>query len=162
MIDVVIVDDHAIVRHGLEQLLETTDDLRTVGTATDGAEAVTLVTERRPDIVLMDLSMPDMDGIEATRQILEIHPDVAIVVLTSFGDQRKVLDALDAGAVGFDRGAGILALAVTAHPDFDDTPLFDENGDGETGVVHGVSPSRVERIHRSRVRGGVHLAVFFG
>ncbi|MEZ5079954.1 MAG: response regulator transcription factor [Thermoleophilia bacterium] len=101
MIDVVIVDDHAIVRHGLEQLLETTDDLRTVGTATDGAEAVTLVTERRPDIVLMDLSMPNMDGIEATRQILEIHPDVAIVVLTSFGDQRKVLDALDAGAVGY-------------------------------------------------------------
>ena len=84
------------------QLLAESSPRGTKGrTATDGAEAVTLVTERRPDIVLMDLSMPNVDGIEATRQILEIHPDVAIVVLTSFGDQRKVLDALDAGAVGY-------------------------------------------------------------
>jgi DNA-binding NarL/FixJ family response regulator len=101
MIDVVLVDDHAIVRHGLEQLLETTDDLRVVGSAADGEEAVEVVTRTRPDIVLMDLSMPRMDGIEATRRIMAVYPEVAIVVLTTFGEQRRVLDALDAGAVGY-------------------------------------------------------------
>jgi DNA-binding NarL/FixJ family response regulator len=101
MIDVVLVDDHAIVRHGLEQLVATTDDMRVVGSAADGIEAVEIVTRTRPDIVLMDLSMPKMDGIEATRQILAVHPEVAVVVLTTFGEQRRVLDALDAGAVGY-------------------------------------------------------------
>jgi DNA-binding NarL/FixJ family response regulator len=101
MIDVVLVDDHAIVRHGLEQLLATTDDLRVVASAADGLEAVEIVGRMRPDIVLMDLSMPKMDGVEATRRILAIHPELAVVVLTTFGERRRVLEALDAGAVGY-------------------------------------------------------------
>lgn len=119
MIDVVIVDDHAIVRHGLTQLLETTEDLRMVGSAPDGTEAVDLVNRTRPDVVLMDLSMPGMDGAEATRRILQVHPDVAVVVLTSLGDREKVLEALDAGAVGYllkqaDPEEILQALRVTA------------------------------------------------
>ena len=101
MIDVVVVDDHAIVRHGLEQLIATTDDLRVVASVADGAAAIEVVGGTAPDIVLMDLSMPTMDGVEATRRIVEAHPGISVVVLTSFGDQRRVLDALDAGAVGY-------------------------------------------------------------
>jgi DNA-binding NarL/FixJ family response regulator len=101
MIDVVVVDDHAIVRHGLEQLIATTDDLRVVASVGDGAAAIAVVAEGPPDIVLMDLSMPVMDGVEATRRIVGAHPGVCVVVLTSFGDQRRVLDALEAGAVGY-------------------------------------------------------------
>ncbi len=101
MIDVVVVDDHAIVRHGLEQLMSTTDDLRVVASVGDGLAAIDVVVEMRPHIVLMDLSMPEMDGVEATRRILAAQPGVSVVVLTSFGDQRRVLDALDAGAIGY-------------------------------------------------------------
>lgn len=101
MIDVVVVDDHAIVRHGLEQLIATTDDLRVVASVGGGEQAIEAVAQTAPDIVLMDLSMPGMDGVEATRRILVAHPGVSVVVLTSFGDQRRVLDALDAGAVGY-------------------------------------------------------------
>jgi DNA-binding NarL/FixJ family response regulator len=101
MIDVVVVDDHAIVRHGLEQLIATTDDLRVVASAGDGLAAIDVVVATSPDIVLMDLSMPEMDGVEATRRILDAQPGVSVVVLTSFGDQRRVLDALDAGAIGY-------------------------------------------------------------
>ena len=101
MIDVVVVDDHAIVRHGLEQLIATTDDLRVVASVGDGALAIDAVAEHAPDIVLMDLSMPGVDGVEATRRIVAAHPAISVVVLTSFGDQRRVMDALDAGAVGY-------------------------------------------------------------
>lgn len=101
MIDVVVVDDHAIVRHGLEQLIATTDDLRVVASVGDGGLAIDAVAGLSPDIVLMDLSMPEMDGVEATRRIVAAHPGVSVVVLTSFGDQRRVMDALDAGAVGY-------------------------------------------------------------
>ncbi len=68
MIDVLVVDDHAIVRHGLRQLFETTDDIRLLGEATNGEDAIALVRETRPGLVLMDLSMPGMDGVEATRR----------------------------------------------------------------------------------------------
>lgn len=101
MIDVVLADDHAIVRHGLSQLFATTDDIRLVAAATNGEEAVALVQEHAPAIVLMDLSMPGMDGVEATRRIIAAHPGTAVVVLTSFGDQTRILEALDAGAVGY-------------------------------------------------------------
>ncbi|HRC06743.1 MAG TPA: response regulator transcription factor [Miltoncostaeales bacterium] len=101
MITIMIADDHAILRHGLEQLLTTTEDMTVTASAADGREIVEKVAADPPDIVLMDLSMPVMDGVEATRAILEAHPEVAVVVLTSFSDQRRVLDALDAGAVGY-------------------------------------------------------------
>ena len=101
MTDVLVVDDHAILRHGLEQLLATTDDLHVVASASNGQEAVDMARDAPPNLVLMDLSMPVMDGIEATRQIIAMHPDVVVVVLTSFSDQSKVMAALDAGAVGY-------------------------------------------------------------
>jgi DNA-binding NarL/FixJ family response regulator len=100
-ITIVIADDHAIVRHGLAQLISTTDDLEVVGLAGDGRAAVDLVSRTGPQIVLMDLSMPVMDGVQATRAIAAAHPEVAVVVLTSFGEQDRVLAALDAGAVGY-------------------------------------------------------------
>ncbi|MFN8111375.1 MAG: response regulator transcription factor [Thermoleophilia bacterium] len=101
MIDVVVADDHAIVRHGLELLIATTDDMRLAGVGCNGREALELVGASAPHVVLMDLSMPEMDGVEATRRLRDAHPDVSVVVLTSFGDRRRVLEALDAGAVGY-------------------------------------------------------------
>jgi DNA-binding NarL/FixJ family response regulator len=101
MIRVLIVDDHVVVRTGLQQLLATAEDIELAGMAADGREALAAVDELAPDVVLMDLSMPVMDGVEATRRIHEGHPDVRVVVLTSFGDQARILAALAAGADGY-------------------------------------------------------------
>jgi DNA-binding NarL/FixJ family response regulator len=101
MIRVLIADDHAIVRTGLAQLLRTTEDLVLIGEAADGTRAVELVTEMRPDVVLMDLSMPGTDGVQATASIVAHNPDVHVLVLTSFSDQTRILGALDAGADGY-------------------------------------------------------------
>jgi DNA-binding NarL/FixJ family response regulator len=101
VIRVAIADDHAVVRGGLEQLLAAEDDIDVVGTATDGAEAHALATTLAPDVFLMDLSMPRVDGVEATRRIAADLPDVHVVVLTSFVDQERIMSALEAGAVGY-------------------------------------------------------------
>lgn len=101
MIKVLVVDDHAVVRGGLEQLLATADDIELVGTASDGAEAVVKAAELQPDVILMDLSMPVLDGVAATRLIVDQHPDVHVIALTSFSDNRRILDALRAGATGY-------------------------------------------------------------
>jgi DNA-binding NarL/FixJ family response regulator len=100
MIRVLIVDDHAIVRTGLYRLLTTTDDIEPVGEATNGDQAIAMAAELHPDVVLMDLSMPDMDGIAATRRILEESPKTHVLVLTSFSDRDRILAAVDAGAEG--------------------------------------------------------------
>jgi DNA-binding NarL/FixJ family response regulator len=100
-IRVVIADDHAIVRSGLEQLLSTADDIALVGISANGMEVVETVQRERPDVVLMDLSMPELDGAEATRRIVTANPEARVVVLTSFGDDRHIADALHAGAVGY-------------------------------------------------------------
>jgi DNA-binding NarL/FixJ family response regulator len=101
MIRVLIVDDHAIVRNGLVQLLGTTDDLELVGAARDGEQAVTMAAELQPDVILMDLSMPGTDGIAATGQIVAANPSAHVLVLTSFSDKTRILDALQAGAEGY-------------------------------------------------------------
>lgn len=101
MIRVAIVDDHAVVRRGLEQLLAAEADIEVVGTAADGADGYALLADAEPDVFLMDLSMPGMDGVEATRRIVTDAPDVHVVVLTSFADRERILDAIEAGAAGY-------------------------------------------------------------
>jgi DNA-binding NarL/FixJ family response regulator len=100
-IRVVIADDHQVVRSGLERLLEGWPNMSVVGTAADGAEAVRLTEIHQPHVVLMDISMPTMGGLEATRRIATAWPDVQVVVLTSFDDRSTVAEALDAGAIGY-------------------------------------------------------------
>jgi DNA-binding NarL/FixJ family response regulator len=101
VIRLLIADDHAVVRTGLMQLLSAVEDVELVGAATDGEQAVALSAALAPDVVLMDLEMPALDGIEATRRIKEAQPEVAVVILTSFSDRERILRALDAGAAGY-------------------------------------------------------------
>ena len=101
MIRVMIVDDHEVVRAGLAMLLERFDDLLLVGEAPDGAAAIAMAAQCAPEVVLMDLSMPGVDGVQATREIVAQSPDVRVVVLTTFADRTHVTEAIDAGAVGF-------------------------------------------------------------
>jgi len=100
-IRVAIADDHAVVRQGLRTFLELQDDMEVVGEADDGEQAVALVAETEPDVVLLDLVMPRVDGIEATRRIRELALPTRILVLTSFADDRTVLPAVRAGANGY-------------------------------------------------------------
>jgi DNA-binding NarL/FixJ family response regulator len=101
VIRILLVDDHAVVRSGLTRLLGAVPDFEVVATAADGAEAVALAGEYATDVVLMDLLMPVLDGVEATRRIVAANPDIKVVVLTSFSDRDRILDAVDAGAVGY-------------------------------------------------------------
>jgi DNA-binding NarL/FixJ family response regulator len=101
VIRVLIAEDHAVVRGGLLQLLGGADGIEVVGAASDGAEAVELAAAEEPDVVLMDLEMPGVDGIEATRRIRAVDDPPNVVVLTAFSDRQRILDAIDAGAVGY-------------------------------------------------------------
>ena len=101
MIRVMVVDDHRLVRDGLVSLLAGPDDLEVVGLASGGEQVVDAARACDPDVVLMDLSMPGVDGIEATRRLRAVQPDVRVVALTSFSDARRVEDALTAGATGY-------------------------------------------------------------
>jgi DNA-binding NarL/FixJ family response regulator len=103
MIKVLVADDQALVRAGFRVLVDSAADLEVVGEAANGAEAVDLVCEHRPDVVLMDIRMPDMDGLEATRRIteLDLEPAVRILILTTFALDEYVFGALKAGASGF-------------------------------------------------------------
>jgi DNA-binding NarL/FixJ family response regulator len=101
VIRVLIADDHGLVRAGLEQLLDGVEDIEVAGTAAGGLAAVQLADSLDVDVVLMDLSMPDLDGIEATRELTRRAPAANVVVLTSFSDRERILDALAAGAIGY-------------------------------------------------------------
>lgn len=101
MIRVAVADDHRVVRVGLEQLLATFDDVELVGSADGGEAAVEQVTEQQPDVLLLDLSMPDLDGIEVTRRVAVASPSTRVVLFTSFSDRDQIVQALDAGAIGY-------------------------------------------------------------
>jgi DNA-binding NarL/FixJ family response regulator len=101
MIRVLVADDHGVIRDGLGRLIDALEDIELVGVAADGQEAVERAAETSPDVVLMDLDMPRLDGIEATRRIVAERPQTAVLVLTSFSDRRRILGALEAGACGY-------------------------------------------------------------
>jgi DNA-binding NarL/FixJ family response regulator len=101
VIRVLVAEDHSVMRGGLVELLGVADDLEVVGTAANGAEAIELARDLQPDVVLMDISMPDVDGIRATGSIVETQPESRVVMLTAFSDRDRVVAALDAGAIGY-------------------------------------------------------------
>ena len=101
MIILVIADDHRVVRTGLEQLVGTFDDVEVVGAGANGEEAVDICAAARPNVALIDLEMPILDGIEATRRIRGVSPATNVIIFTSFSDRERILGALDAGAVGY-------------------------------------------------------------
>ena len=98
---VLIADDHPLVREALHRALDVEEDMKVVAEASDGEEAVKLASELKPDVVVMDIVMPKVNGIEATRKIKEIAPDTAILILTAYDDEEYVLGLLDAGAAGY-------------------------------------------------------------
>jgi NarL family two-component system response regulator LiaR len=125
---VMIVDDHAVVREGLRNFLGMLPEIELVAEAASGTEAIALAPKAKPQVVLMDLMMPEMDGIEATRRLHELHPEMKVIVLTSFADDDRLFPALRAGAVAYllkDVGPKELAESIAAaargeirlHPD---------------------------------------------
>jgi DNA-binding NarL/FixJ family response regulator len=115
-IRVLVADDQALVREGLMTLLQTAEGIDPVACASTGLEAVALAAEHRPEVVLMDLRMPGLDGVEATRQIRAAHPDTEVVVLTTHADEASILDALRAGARGYlTKDAGLAEIARAIH-----------------------------------------------
>lgn len=117
LIRIIVADDQAIIRDGLVTVLSLLPDVEVVGEAADGAQAVELVAREHPDVVLMDLRMPVLDGVGATARIVSQSPDVAILVLTTYADDESILGALRAGARGYltkDAGRAELAAAVRA------------------------------------------------
>jgi DNA-binding NarL/FixJ family response regulator len=101
MISVLLVDDHAVLRAGLAGLLEGQEDITVIAHVSDGRQGADLARELRPDVALVDLAMPVIDGIETTRRIRELAPGTRVVILTAFSDRQQILGALDAGAVGY-------------------------------------------------------------
>jgi DNA-binding NarL/FixJ family response regulator len=123
---VLVVDDQALVREGLMTLLAVAPGIEPVAAAADGEQAVALCTRHRPDVVLMDLRMPKLDGVEATRRIRAAQPDTEVVVLTTHADEESILDALNAGARGYlTKDAGITEISRAVHAAADHQALLD-------------------------------------
>jgi two-component system, NarL family, response regulator LiaR len=100
-IRVVIADDHAVVREGTRRILEQEPDIKVIAEASDGVEAVAISNSQKPDVVIMDIAMPRLDGIEATRQIKAVNPGIAILILSAYDDDQFIFSLLDAGAAGY-------------------------------------------------------------
>ncbi|CAM5353785.1 response regulator transcription factor [Streptomyces xanthochromogenes] len=144
VIRVLLVDDHQVVRRGLRTFLEVQDDIEVVGEASDGAEGVARAQELKPDVVLMDVKMPGMDGIEALRKLRELANPAKVLVVTSFTEQRTVVPALRAGASGYvykdvdpDALAGAIRSVHAGHvllqPEVAGALLSQDEGYGGTG-----------------------------
>lgn len=117
MIRIVLVDDQTLIRQGLQILLELEEDLEVVGTAASGREALAVVEQLRPDVVLMDVRMPQLDGVAATRELLQRLPGLGVIILTTFDDDEYVFEGLKAGARGYmlkDTSAEEIVAAVRA------------------------------------------------
>ncbi|WP_310727318.1 response regulator transcription factor [Streptomyces sp. N2A] len=143
-IHVLLVDDHQVVRRGLRTFLEVQDDIEVVGEAADGAEGIAAAEQLRPDVVLMDVKMPGMDGIEALRKLRELDNPARVLVVTSFTEQRTVVPALRAGAAGYvykDIDPEALAAAIRSvhaghillQPEVAGALLSQEDGNGGQG-----------------------------
>ncbi|HEX2132407.1 MAG TPA: response regulator transcription factor [Actinophytocola sp.] len=171
---VVVVDDQTVVREGLELILGLLSDVDVVASGVDGADALRLVALHRPDVVLMDLRMPRMDGVEATRRIRAGFPDTQVVVLTTYADDESVFAALRAGARGYltkdSRGAEIAeAIASVRRGDAHFDPavqrrLVDAVSPGERRGDHGLTPREVDVLRliadgRSNAEIAAHLHI---
>jgi len=155
VIRVLLVDDHQLVRAGVTTLLQSDPAIAVVGEARNGHEAVASVGATRPDVVLMDLSMPEMDGVEATRAVLAAQPDTKVLVLTSFSDRQRVKEVLAAGAIGYvlkdsepaDLIAAVHAAArghVPIDPRVAGALLPSTGGAGSSVAAEGLSPRETE------------------
>ena len=156
MIRVLLVDDHQLVRAGVTTLLQSDPQITVVGEARNGREAVESVEGLAPDVVLMDLSMPEMDGVEATRAVLARQPSTKVLVLTSFSDRQRVKEVLAAGAIGYvlkdSEPADLLAAvhaAARGHVPIDPrvaAVLLPASGGGTagSGLADGLSPRETE------------------
>src|SRR4030065_645830 len=100
-IKILIADDHAVVRDGTRQILEQEDDMDVVAEAADGAEAIKLAGSAKPDVAIIDIAMPNVDGIEATKQIKLLYPSIAVLILSAYDDDQFVFSLLEAGAAGY-------------------------------------------------------------
>ncbi len=162
-ISVLIADDHPVVRQGLHSFLQLQDDLEIVGEAADGLEAVEKVAELLPDVVLMDLVMPKVDGIAAIRRITALSPSTRVLVLTSFSDDEKVFSAIKAGALGYlmkDSSPADLADAIRAvyhgEPSLDPAiakKLMDQLSKGEEVIAEEDLTMREKEVLRLIARG---------
>src|SRR5690606_3410252 len=115
MTRLLLCDDHAMFRQGLRSILETEDDFRVIGEASTGREAVRYAIETRPDVILMDIQMPELDGVAATKAILSEQPDARVIILTMYRQDRYVFEAVKVGARGYllkDAGATELVEAI--------------------------------------------------
>jgi len=118
-IKIFLADDHAIVRDGLTMLLQAEPDLEVIGTAADGRDAVRQITQLKPDVVILDITMPELNGLAAARQILELCPDTQVIMLSMHGTSSHVFEALQAGARGYllkaSAGASVAEAVRTVH-----------------------------------------------
>ena len=181
MIRVLIADDHAVVRQGLRTFLELQDDIDVVGEAADGAQALQAAAALEPDVVLMDLVMPELDGVAAIERLRERAPATRVLVLTSFLDEDKVLPAIRAGAAGYllkdvepaelvrairtvDGGDSQLHPAVAARVLRElagEAEEGDGTGDGRSGQRHGSLTARELEVLALLARGGANKAIAF-
>ncbi|MEA2218989.1 MAG: hypothetical protein QOJ35_1615 [Solirubrobacteraceae bacterium] len=172
MIRVLVVDDHAVVRQGLRTFLELQDDIEVVGEAADGEQALAAVVTLEPDVVLMDLVMPQLDGVTAIERLRERSPATRVIVLTSFLDEDKVLPAVRAGAAGYllkdvqpaelvrairmvDRGEALLHPAVAARV------MRELAGDGARAERHELLTARELEVLGLLARGRANKAIAF-